>query len=257
MVEWADGESTALVRQVLPPRRPEWRVQIVDNPDEARAMFSQHLVRVQRRWREVVYDAGLHTVMMHHPLSLVRLRTGARAGLEIWKSVAIRRSGRALSEVRGYLARAVQGNGLNFHRNLAEAKRLALAPSIPRPVVTPQMLARRAAKRLAAMQELAGARYDGGFRVAADAYRRWFSERSLGAFRLFGGDGVPLVAIMNEALEGLSALEDHEFEDFVFQLRWDIERAQQVRVRPGPALTLVPGDEFAPEDVDALLKFLN
>jgi hypothetical protein len=89
-------------------------------------------------------------------------------GSEIWRAVAIRRNRQALSEVRGYLARAVEGNELGFHKNLEEARRLALAAAQdPRPVATPQALARRAKKRRAVMQDHAATRYDGGFRVAA------------------------------------------------------------------------------------------
>jgi hypothetical protein len=48
MPEWADEELAALVRRVIPPRRPDWGVQVVDNPEEACAIFARDLVRVQR-----------------------------------------------------------------------------------------------------------------------------------------------------------------------------------------------------------------
>jgi len=163
MVESADKELAALVRRVL--RLPEWRVQVVDNPDEACAMFAQDLVRVQRHWREAVFET-----VVHHPLSLVRMRR--RIGLEIWKVRAIRREQRTLTEVRGYLARATSASGPAFGRNLREAALEAARGPDPGPVLTPQALARRARRRCAVMQDLARSRYNGGFLVAAATYER-------------------------------------------------------------------------------------
>jgi hypothetical protein len=131
MLEWADEELATLIRRVLPPRRPEWRVQVVDNPDEACAMFTQDILRVQRHWREAVYEAGLHLVVGHYPLSLVRMRplprAGTRVAAEVWKARAIRRDGKAnLTGVRGYVARLVGGKELAFVESRKEAARLAL-----------------------------------------------------------------------------------------------------------------------------------
>ena len=130
MLEWADEELAALIRRVLPPRRPEWRVQVVDNPDEACAMFTQDILRVQRHWREAVYEAGLHLVVGHYPLSLERTRplprAGARVAAEVWKARAIRRDGKVnLTGVVGYVARLVGGKDLAFVKSRKEATRLA------------------------------------------------------------------------------------------------------------------------------------
>jgi hypothetical protein len=260
MPEWADEELAALVRQVLPPRRPEWRVQVVDNPEEASAMFTQNLLRVQRHWREAVYDAGLHSVMMHHPLSLVRMRRGARIGLDIWKARAIRREKRTLIEVRGYLARPIEGNGLAFDKNPKEAERLALAaargPDRGR-VLTPQARARRVKRRRAMLDDLVSrTRYDGGFPVAAATYEKWFPEASLAVFRSFIDDGAPLVTVVNEALDGLPELEDHEFEDFTVRLRLDMERAELIDLDASPVLAPEEDAAFlAPEDDAAISEF--
>ncbi|MEY9136732.1 hypothetical protein ACVIWV_008873 [Bradyrhizobium diazoefficiens] len=246
MAEWADGELAALVRRVLPPRRPEWRVQVVDNPDEACAMFAQDLLRVQRHWREVVYDAGLHSVMMHHPLSLVRMRGGARIGIEIWRTRAIRREKQSLTEVPGYLARAVEGQRFAFDKNRKKAELLALAAQGPKlgPVLAPPARMRR---RQDALDDLVGRmRYAGGFHVAAADYERWFPEAGVAVFRLFDGDDVPLATLVNEARDGLPALHDHEFEDFLVRLRWDMERAGLTELNTSPGL--------APDDDDALSR---
>ncbi|MCS3445908.1 MULTISPECIES: hypothetical protein [Bradyrhizobium] len=249
MAEWADGELAALVRRVLPPRRPEWRVQVVDNPDEACAMFAQDLLRVQRHWREAVYDAGLHSVMMHHPLSLVRLRGGARIGLEIWRARAIRREKQSLTEVPGYLARAVDGKRLAFDKNRKKAEFLALAAA-QGPKSGPVLASPARVRRRRAMLDdlVSRMRYDGGFRVAAADYQRWFPASGMAVFRGYGAEGVPIVAVVNEATDGLAALQDHEFEDFMVRLRWDLERAGLTELGGSPRL--------APED-DAVLAELG
>jgi hypothetical protein len=73
MPEWADENLATLVRRVIPPRRPDWAVKVVDNPEEA--IFARDLVRVERHWRESVYETGLHSVAgrdlaLHYPLDL-------------------------------------------------------------------------------------------------------------------------------------------------------------------------------------------
>lgn len=253
MSERADEELAALVRWVLPPRRPEWRVQVVDNPEEACAIFAQNLLRVQRYWREVVYDAGLHFVTMHYPLSLDRMRPvrrrGARVAVDVWRATAIRRDEkRGLTEVRGHVARTVAGSGVAFGDGRSETEQLALAAAglPPSPVLTARARARRDARRRAMLQELASrTRYEGGFRVAMATYERWFPRHKVEMFMLFEG-GVPLVAVVNETFDILPDLEDHEFEDLMSQLRWDMEKAEPELMK------LAPGPNLAPEE-DAVL----
>lgn len=243
MSEWADGELAALVRRVLPLRLPEWRVQVVDNPDEACARFSQNLVRVQRHWREAVYEADLHTVTMqkqdltHHPLSLVRLRRGARKGLEIWKAMAIRRKKGALVEVSGHLVRTADRKARVFDPNRKTAERLALE-AVGSPARTGERVsAAKAGRRRDMLDDIVSrARYDGAFRVPAADYEMWFPDRSLAVFKEYEPDDVPLVAVVNEAGDGLPDLHDHAFEDFMVRLRGDLKRAELVYLQEGPRL---------------------
>jgi hypothetical protein len=57
MPELADEHLAALVRKVMPPRRGEWIVQVVDNHDEACAISYRNILRVHRLWRTDVYEA--------------------------------------------------------------------------------------------------------------------------------------------------------------------------------------------------------
>ncbi|WP_230646766.1 hypothetical protein [Bradyrhizobium sp. Leaf401] len=254
-MEWADGELAALVRRVLPLRLAEWRVRVVDNPDEACARFSHNLVRVQRHWREAVYDAGLHTLTMHrpeilthHPLSLVKLRGGSRKGIDIWNATGILRKSAALTEMRGYLVRTTDGKASAFNRNRKKAELLALEDAErsdrgARPVSPARMRRRRAM-----LADLASrTRYDGGFRVSAASYERWFPDLSLAVFRGYEPEDVPLVMVVNEAGDGLPDLQDHAFEDFMVQLRGDLKRAELVYLQESPRLA--PQDR-APSDLD-------
>jgi hypothetical protein len=58
--EFTDENLAALIRQMMPPRATDCIVQITDNHDWACALFSRNLLRVRRRWRTDVFDAGLH-----------------------------------------------------------------------------------------------------------------------------------------------------------------------------------------------------
>jgi hypothetical protein len=237
MPEWADENLAALVRRVMPPRLPDWRVQVVDNPEEACAIFARDLVRVQRHWREAVYETSLHSVIgqgpaVHHPLSLVRTRRGAHIDLEIWKARAIRRATGGLIEVKGYLARAIEGREFVFNGSLKNAERVALEGSgrLPRQVLPSPAGIRRRQKILNDMASRT--KYEGCFRVAAAAYERWFPDISIAVFRHFENEGVPLVQVVEEARDGLPALQDYEFKDFLCRLRWDMAEAAATAPHP-------------------------
>ncbi|MEY9403571.1 hypothetical protein ABIF79_009946 [Bradyrhizobium japonicum] len=252
-MEWADGDLAALVRWMLPARRSaDWRVQVVDNRDKVCAMFSLNLVRVQRHWREIVFDAALHSVpgrgaaAIHHPLSLMKLRRGARLGLEIWKARAIRRDEDGLDEVTGYVARAVGGRQAAFDQNCEKVGPLALsleqAPS-SRPVSTARLR-----RRLGALEHLvARSCCYGDLRVKATDYEKWFPKASVAVFSHFAGEGVPLAVIVQEARCGLPELSEYGFEDFMVRLRRDLGRTEP------PARSSQP---LAPDD-DAALSGLG
>lgn len=253
MPEWADENLAALVRRVIPPRHPDWTVQVVDNPEEACAIFARDLVRVQRHWRETVYETGLHSVSgrglaMHYTLGLVKARGGAHNGLEIWKARAIRRANGGLFDVNGYLSRVIVGRGVAFDGSRKNAERLALegAGRLPRRALPSRAGIRRRQKLL---NELASrTRYEGGFRVSAAAYERWFPDRSVAVFRHFKNEGVPLVQVVEEARDGLPALQDYEFKDFLCRLSREMAEAEPVARQP----RLPPSYSFAPED-DAIM----
>ena len=259
MPEWADEKLAALVRRVIPSRRPDWGVQVVDNPEEACAMFARDLVRVQRHWRETVYEPGLHSAIgqgpaVHHPLSLVRMRRGAHIGLEIWKARAIRRTIGGLVDVGGYLARTIEGRGFVFDRSRKNAERLALEAAGRDFGLMPPSPSRIRRRRKMLEDLAACTRYEGGFRVAPAVYERWFPERSVAVFRHFEDEGVPLVQVVEEARDGLPALQEHEFQDFLCRLRWDMAEAEPGARRSCPALA--PSPSLAPED-DAALSALG
>jgi hypothetical protein len=253
MPEWADEDLAALVRRVIPPRCPDWAVQVVDNPEEAGAFFARDLVRVERHWRDSVYETGLHSVVgrglaSHYPLGLVRTRRGAHRGLEIWKTRAIRRATGGLSQVRGYLARTIEGHGFVFDGNPKNAGRLALdgAGRLPRRMPPSPAGIRRRRKLL---NDLASrTRYEGGFCVSAAAYERWFPDISVAVFRHYKSEGVPLSQVVEEARDGLPALQDYEFKDFLCRLRWEMAEAEPVARQR----RLAPSYSFAPED-DAIM----
>lgn len=244
MPEWADGELAALVRRVIPLRQPEWRVQVVDNPDEACARFSQGLIRVQRHWREVVYDRNLHAVgvhhpqnLTHHPLSLVKLRGGSRKGLDIWKATAIRRKKEALLEVRGYLVRTADDKTCVFGFNRKKAELLALEEAGRSDRGTRPPSQARLRRRRAMLDSLvSGTRYDGGFRVAAAIYERWFPDLSVAVFRGYKPEDVPLAVVVNEAGDALPGLQDQAFGDFLVRLREDLKRAELLYLQQAPQL---------------------
>jgi hypothetical protein len=252
MLEWADEELAALIRRVLPPRRPEWRVQVVDNPDEACAMFTQDILRVQRHWREAVYEAGLHLVVGHYPLSLERMRPLSRAAtrvaVEVWKARAIRRHGKAnFTGVMGYVARLVEGKELAFVESRKEATRLALqgisGPGTARGQST-RARARRDAESQARLRERRRqAKYDGDFRVDAATYELLLPRHLLDAYSHYE-TGIPLLVIENAAVDLVPSLDELRLHDLEFQMDCDRRRAEAEWAKANSGL--------APEDAAAL-----
>ena len=233
MSEWADEELTALVRRVLPRRHPEWLVQIVDRPEEA--MFNRNLVRVQRNWRAAVYEHGLHFVMMHYPLSLKRapsnvFRRSSRDVVDIWEVRAIQKwvySG-TLTEARGYIARALRGNGLAFHENATRAEFGALREA-RRPNRIERRLARARGHRNAEYQTLLRERairrkYDSHFRVPIISYERLLPGYLVEAYRSYEG-GVPLFVIENAVVDLVPYLDERTLHNLVYQLERDLSEA--------------------------------
>jgi hypothetical protein len=252
MLEWADEELAALIKRVLPPRRPEWRVQVVDNPDEACAMFNQDILRVQRQWREAVYEAGLHLVVGHYPLSLERMRplsrTATRVAVEVWKAQAIRRDGKVnLTGVVGYVARLVGGKELAFVKSRKEATRLArqgISGSCPARGHSTRARARRDAENQARLCErLRQARYDGDFRVDAATYELLLPRQLLDAYSN-DETGIPLLAIENAAVDLVPSLDELRLHDLEFQMDCDRRRAEAEWAKTNAGL--------APEDAAAL-----
>jgi hypothetical protein len=69
----------------MPPRATDCIVQITDNHDWACALFSRNLLRVRRRLRTDVFDAGLHQM----PCTIARSHYQA-GGSQILRGVASR-----------------------------------------------------------------------------------------------------------------------------------------------------------------------
>ncbi|WP_271600943.1 hypothetical protein [Bradyrhizobium sp. CCBAU 45384] len=112
----ADERLATLVRQVVPPRTQQWVVQIVDNHEEVCVMFSRNVLRVHRNWWTDVHDAGLHSVLAYHPLSLKKVPSQILRGLssrtvvDVWQACALKKGYKGrLSEKRGFLARTAEG----------------------------------------------------------------------------------------------------------------------------------------------------
>jgi hypothetical protein len=243
----AGKELAALVGQVFPVRRRGWRVQIVDNPDEACVLFDQDLLRVQRHWREAVYETDLYSVMTcYHPLSLAKVRRGgARIGLDIFKTRAVRRTDDGLAEVKGYVVRAKEGKGAVFHQSLAKAERLA-SDAAGQPPCPAALSPARIRRRVKLLDDLVSrTRYDGGFRVAAAAYEKWLPVLSAH----FGEEGIPIANVTCEARNILSVIQEHELREFMLRLSWDLDKAEVIDPRPiraaSPALS--PEDDAAIE----------
>jgi hypothetical protein len=95
-------------------------------------------------------------------------------------------------------------------------------------------------------------RYEGGFRVAAAAYERWFPDISVAVFRHYKTEGVPLVQVVDEARDGLPALQDYKFKDFLCRLRWDMAEAELGARQP--RLIVAPSPSLAPEDDAAMAR---
>lgn len=232
----ADERLAALVRQVMPPRNQQWVVQVVDNHEEACVMFGRNVLRVHRNWRTDVHDAGLHSVLAYHPLSLKKVPSQVLRGLssrtvvDVWQACAIKKGYRGrLSEKRGFLARTAEGE-FAFASNAAAAELDALREA-RRAISERARQARSRAQRDEDYQGLLSRRltlrkYDGSFRVPLSDYDRWLPKQTAEALRLYGEEGVPLLVIEGEAFDLVPSLNDRDLADLIYQLDRDVQRAE-------------------------------
>jgi len=107
-------------------------VQVVDAHQDVRVMFNRNVMRVHRNWSTAIHDAGLHSVLAYHPLSLKKVPSqvlrglSSRTAVNVWQACAIKKGykGRS-SENRGFLAWAADGE-FAFASNAAAAELDAL-----------------------------------------------------------------------------------------------------------------------------------
>jgi hypothetical protein len=236
MATLADERLAALVRQVMPLRVREWIVQVVDDHRDACVMFNRDVLRVHRNWSSEVYDAGLHSVLDHLPLSLKKVSSqilkghSSRTIVDIWEACTLKKSYKGrLFEKRGFLARTAGGE-LAFASTPAAAELNAIRAA-RRAVFVRARQARTRSQRDASYQDLLRSRlshrkYDGTFRVPLTDYERWLPKYTTEAFKRYGEEGVPLLVIEGEAFNLVPSLTDHDLADLVYQLDCDVQRAQ-------------------------------
>lgn len=235
MPELAEENLAALVRTVMPPRNGGWIVQVVDNHDEACAIFYRNILRVHRLWLTEVYEAGLHSVLLQHPLSLRRVgsqilrRLGSRVTVDVWEARSIKRHKTRLSEKRSFLARTANHEGVAFGSCAGKAEAGALR-SFRSAVQKRARLTKLRAQRDERYQDLLRrrlglGRYDGGFQVPLANYESWLPNHLVQAFKHYE-EGVPLCVIENEVVDLVPSLDDRQLADLIYRLDQDISRAE-------------------------------
>ena len=167
-------------------------MQVVDNHDEACAIFYRNILRVHRLWRTDVYEAGLHSVLMHHQLSLRRVgsqilrRLGSGIAVDVWEAWSIKRHRTRFSEKQSYLARTANHGGIAFG-GCAGGAEIGALRSFRSAVQKRASLAKLRAQRDEQYQEplrrrLSLGRYDGRFRVPLAHYESWLPKHLAQAF---------------------------------------------------------------------------
>ncbi|MCK1418140.1 hypothetical protein IVB55_35515 [Bradyrhizobium sp. CW4] len=232
----ADGKLATLVRQVMPPRAQEWTVQVVTDHKDACVMFNRNVLRVHWTWPTAVHAAGMHSILDHHPLSLKKIPSQILRGLssrtvvDVWQACTVKKGYKGrLSERRGFFACTASGQ-FAFASNAAAAELDALRAA-RRSIYERSRQVRARSKRDEDYQglltkRLSGRKYDGAYRVPLSNYERWLPKDMTEAFKLYGEEGVPLLAMEGEAFDLVPSLNDHDLADLVYQLDCDVQRAQ-------------------------------
>ncbi|OSI24906.1 hypothetical protein BST65_17270 [Bradyrhizobium canariense] len=220
----------------MPPRSQEWIVQVVDQHQDACALFNRNVLRVHRDWQTAVYDAGLHSLGAYHPLSLKKVGSEILRGLssrmvvDVWEACTLKKGYKGrVSEKRGFIARTEAG-GVGFGQSAGAAELEALRDA-RRAIYQRTRLARLRALRDENYQGLMSRRlalrkYDGAFRVRLADYERWLPKHTTQAFKHYGEQGVPLLVIEGEAFDLVPSLDDRQLADLFYQLDRDVLRAQ-------------------------------
>lgn len=102
----------------------------------------------------------------------------------------------------------------------------------------------RRRRRLKLLDDLVGrTRYDGGFRVAAASSEKWLPV--LAAH--FSKEGIPIANVVYEARDILLVIQEHELQEFMLRLSWDLDKAELIDPTPfrSPSSALAPEDDAA------------
>jgi hypothetical protein len=223
-----------VVRENLPPPggSRQWRVEIANVGEEANANPKKALVRVERSWKQSIYERGLQHVMRRYPLSLQRV-TG-HPGVSLWRSVAIEQvywqgqfTGQlaagptfiAQTNDRSSASAAIDGRqAIKLVLTQARGKRLRKAAEQRK-----RLLLQRGFRALFEARATSRDRHDGKHCVPLEPYRKWFSSQLIDAWEYHGAGGVPLIAIELETVEAMLDLDLKQVADLMYQLDLDID----------------------------------
>jgi hypothetical protein len=253
MPDLADPDLSELVQSALPLRDGgPWRVELVDFPDQATAYRKARVIRVQRSWRQAIFETGLSHVTRYYPLALSVMHEEELPVSLILKKVKIYsgptlsrifKSGRFTGQLRlsnSYIAETVDGCRYAAD-NMFSATKCALTESRTR--------TRRHGERLKAntcsrrcfqkyvTERASRAGSDPGFMCSLAPFANLLPERILKSLTLYGDQSAPLAALSRESIAAIDEILIEKLPTLIFELDRAMHAAEQDWKNCQPAFT--------------------
>lgn len=271
----ADDDMAAMVRAVLPKLEGVlWQIDVVDSINDAGVELTAETatIRIQKSWRQTVYDAGLHHVARHYPLALepvgdLDLPTCLlHRPANLWRGIALEReyssgrfTGRLLvdDETCTYVARTFDRLGAAADQNIVVAVRNALSERGKKLNATRVDAKRRAELRRQTRAFLltrlsCGRRYDSGRNVPLGPFRPYLPSRIAKVLEHYGSTGVPLIELEKQCAEALLEIPECHIASLIYQLDVAIDAARKQFVPPWECLPQNSCTELTSEEIRAL-----
>jgi hypothetical protein len=238
-----------LVRHVLPKLqgRLSWDIDVVERTEDAGVFVEQDVavVRIQKGWRQTIYDSGLSRVTRHYPLALTPLGPDQlpiqlwNKGVRLWRGTTIELDYRAglftgeLSVGQAYVAMTIDRLGLHAHLDPVTAGKKACSErrsklrALAEHKKTLTSLQRHV--HAVAIESIDRRTYDPAFKVSLDRFRGLLPSQTIRLLEEYDREFVPLSVLERESSAAILQSPDHLVCSLIYELELAISTAQRSR----------------------------
>ena len=222
-----------------------WEIDVVERTEDAGVFVEQNVavVRIQKGWRQTIYESGLSRVTRHYPLALTPLSPDQlpielwNKGVRLWRGTTIELDYRAglftgeLSVGQAYVAMTFDGLGLYAHQDPAAAGKKACSErrsklrALTEHKKTLTNLQRHV--HAVAIESIDRRTYDPAFKVSLKRFRGLLPSQTIRFLEEYDRESVPLSVLERESVAAIPRSPDHLVCSLIYELELAISTAQR------------------------------